>query len=769
MWRRIPVTRRRTAALVALPTSTLRLTPAPDVAALASAAPAATLALAAGTRLFEYRIEGVIGRGGFGVAYSAVDVNLNADVVIKEYLPGDIAYRSVDLHVRPRSPDYSRLYALGREQFLVEARALATCRHPNIVRVIRFFEANDSAYMVLEHEHGKSLDEWRREQDFITEARIVEPFASLLDGLAVVHAAGYLHCDIKPENICVRDDDGSFVLLDFGAARQSASEAGDLPEVLTPGYGAIELHSGVGRQGPWTDIYALGATLYWLVGGMKPPDAALRLEDPAIAPTAEYLGAGRYSQGFLRAIDWALAVLPADRPQSVDEFRRVLFSAHATVLSIREALADDDDAERTSWFAALRSWPLFKKRLLGFVATLARPRAWPFVAKLTVAMVLATLVPMMITAAYNVSNTRDHFVAVEKRNLTRIAQGSAARIAQLLNDSRNLADYIWRDDDFAQFLQRPTDASSNAVFTKLRSLVEANDDIQFAMLMNAQGMAVISTDPQTANKSYAFRDYFKQAMAGEPYMTGVIVGSVAGEPGIFYSRPVRSRTVGIVGVLVIRIRGSAVARILIDASPDELRVPFLIDHDGVIVWHPQLMLQFKSLVALSPQALEAVRADRRFRRDSIESLDERELAPAMIGARRPGNIEHASAMLHRPAITGFAPVPGYDWVVGVTESQHDLVAPIYRLYLYVLGSVVVVGIIFFVIVVVLARAFVRPLNAITAATNALKRGDYAHAAIPVTSADEVGRLARAFNVMLDVVRQRERERERKRPPSPPTA
>ena len=185
------------------------------------AKPAAVhIALPVGFRLHEYRIDSVLGQGGFGIAYKATDVNLNAKVVIKEYLPEDFAYRTTDSSVCARDDHDQEFYQTGLDSFLVEARTLATFRHPNIVRVARFFEANRTAYMVLEYERGQSLKAWRKKHETVPEAELVNLLAPLFNGLAVVHKSGYLHRDIKPDNIYVRDEDGSLVLLDFGAARQ---------------------------------------------------------------------------------------------------------------------------------------------------------------------------------------------------------------------------------------------------------------------------------------------------------------------------------------------------------------------------------------------------------------------------------------------------------------------------------------------------------------------------------------------------------------------
>src|SRR3954471_2759828 len=347
-----------------------------------------TLALPLGFRLMEYRIDSILGQGGFGIAYAATDVNLNSKVVIKEYLPEDFAYRAVDQTVSARADEDQDFYQSGLDAFLVEARTLATFRHPNIVRVARFFEANRTAYMVLEYERGQSLKAWRKKHDDVPEATLVALVAPLLDGLALVHEAGYLHRDIKPDNIYVRDEDGSLVLLDFGAARQTASEQSDIGTVVTPGYGAIEQYAGGGRQGPWTDIYSFGATLFWLVTGRKPIEAPARLEEPDPQPKAEDLCRGRYSPEALCAIDWALRMHPSDRPQSVADFRSMLFASHAGALGLQEALRRGDDEPGKRPARGLGA------RLLRIWRSAARPGSWPLAVKMAIAMVATAVLPM---------------------------------------------------------------------------------------------------------------------------------------------------------------------------------------------------------------------------------------------------------------------------------------------------------------------------------------------------------------------------------------
>ncbi|HST01425.1 MAG TPA: protein kinase, partial [Usitatibacter sp.] len=485
------------------------------------------LALPAGFRLFEYRIDGILGQGGFGIAYAATDVNLAAKVVIKEYLPEEFAYRAADNSVQARDDFDQEFYQSGLDSFLVEARTLATFRHRNIVRVARFFEANKTAYMVLEYERGQSLKSYRKRHENIPEKEIVGLLAPLLDGLEVVHAAGYLHRDIKPDNIYVRDEDGSLVLLDFGAARQTAIEKSEIGMVVTPGYGPIEQYAGGGRQGPWTDIYSLGATLFWLITGRKPLDAPTRLADPDPLPSAEALGKGRYSAEFLRAIDWALSRHPVDRPQNVSEFRSGLFASHAGALGLQEALRKGDekhDKRRGRMHRAMR--------------LLRHPASWPIAVKMTLAMVATALVPMLITAFYNVSSSQSYVADLELRNLEQLAQSTAGRISQLVSAMRGLADYVGTDDDFVAFLAHPTPKGVKDTLAKLEALAKTNPDIQFVMVMDKAGNAIVATDPAVMGRNFKFREYFKEAIEGRAYMTGIIVGSVAGASGVFFSRPV---------------------------------------------------------------------------------------------------------------------------------------------------------------------------------------------------------------------------------------
>lgn len=279
-----------------------------------------------GTILDEsYRILGVVGSGGFGITYEAEDIRLGTSVAIKEYYPHDFGERVATMSVRPRSERHEKTFDWGRSNFLKEARTLARFEHPSILRITRIFEANSTAYMVMRFERGQSFESWLSSLARPpTQEELDGIIAPLLDALETLHAAKYLHRDIAPDNIVVRDD-GSPVLLDFGAARRAVAEMSQaLTGIVKAGYSPYEQYSSDRRlQGPWSDIYALGATLYRAIAGSPPEEATLRLDDDQMI-AATQVGRGRYRSKFLAAIDACLKVRPSARPQSVVELRRLL-------------------------------------------------------------------------------------------------------------------------------------------------------------------------------------------------------------------------------------------------------------------------------------------------------------------------------------------------------------------------------------------------------------------------------------------------------------
>ncbi len=284
-------------------------------------------ALPVGARVAEFEIRGVLGSGGFGIVYLAWDHALEREVALKEYMPGTLAGRGGDLSVSVRSVSMAETFALGLRSFVNEARMLARFDHPSLVKVYRFWEDNGTAYMVMPYYKGRTLRKVR--------AGMVLPpgqgacrsvLDALLSALEVLHKEGVFHRDIAPDNILIGDDSVP-VLLDFGAARH-VIEGGNqkaLTSIMKPHFAPLEQYADQSamRQGPWTDLYALGGTMYFLLTGREPVPAASRaLHDDQ--PHLGELGLEDCSPHFLATIDWMMAIKPPERPQSVHMLRDVL-------------------------------------------------------------------------------------------------------------------------------------------------------------------------------------------------------------------------------------------------------------------------------------------------------------------------------------------------------------------------------------------------------------------------------------------------------------
>ncbi|MES2959474.1 MAG: serine/threonine-protein kinase [Pseudomonadota bacterium] len=283
-------------------------------------------ALAVGTRVAEFEVRRVLGSGGFGIVYLAWDHALEREVALKEYMPGTLAGRGAGLLVSVRSKATADTFALGLRSFINEGRLLARFDHPSLVKVYRFWEDNGTAYMVMPYYQGRTLRQAR--QGMVVppgEGACRRVLDALLSALETLHREGVYHRDIAPDNILLGDD-GLPVLLDFGAARRVLGDRTQaLTSIMKPHYAPLEQYADASamRQGPWTDLYALGGTMYFLLTAQEPVAAASRaLHDDQ--PRLAELRPRDCTQGFLSAIDWMLALKPPERPQSVHMLRDVL-------------------------------------------------------------------------------------------------------------------------------------------------------------------------------------------------------------------------------------------------------------------------------------------------------------------------------------------------------------------------------------------------------------------------------------------------------------
>jgi len=280
-------------------------------------------ALPENTILENYRISRPIASGGFSIVYLAYD-EFGSPVAIKEYLPAGLSLRGKGEIVPTISPEHGNLFRYGMKCFFEEGRALAKISHPNVVRVINFFRANETVYMVMQYERGRTLQEHIvQRKGEIKENFIRHVFVQLMNGLREVHTNKLLHLDLKPANIYIRND-GIPLLLDFGAARQTLlTDAPRLNPMYTPGFAAPEQYKNRDTLGPWTDIYSIGATMFACLSGMAPQAADARAEKDRMQPVTRTFKS-KYSRELLEIIDWCLDMDHLNRPQSVFSLQKAI-------------------------------------------------------------------------------------------------------------------------------------------------------------------------------------------------------------------------------------------------------------------------------------------------------------------------------------------------------------------------------------------------------------------------------------------------------------
>ncbi len=322
----------KTLLMAAAPAAPPPMAPLPAAPPPAAPLPAPALhdmgnGLPVGTHLAEFELTALLGEGGFGIVYLALDHSLGRRVALKEYMPSVLAARTATSQVQVKSERHRDTFEAGRKSFVNEARLLASFDHPSLVKVYRFWEANGTAYMVMPFYEGKTLKDTLREMGHAPdEAWLRRLLGPLTEALAVVHGEQCYHRDIAPDNVMMQAGSGQPLLLDFGAARRVI---GDMTQALTvilkPGYAPVEQYAEIPgmKQGPWTDVYALAAVVYFAIVGKTPPPSVGRLLNDTYVPLAEQ-AVGRYDPGFLAAIDRALVVRPEQRTQTVAQLRAEL-------------------------------------------------------------------------------------------------------------------------------------------------------------------------------------------------------------------------------------------------------------------------------------------------------------------------------------------------------------------------------------------------------------------------------------------------------------
>ena len=360
-------------------------TPSPPLAATVLVQPPAPdmgNGLAIGTRLGEFELIKLLGEGGFGIVYLATDHSLQRRVALKEYMPSSLAARFGESQVQVKSERYRETFEAGRKSFINEARLLAQFDHPSLVKVYRFWEANGTAYMVMPFYEGKTLrDTLRATPHKPDEQWLRTLLLPLTEALEVIHAEQCYHRDIAPDNVMMLAGTQRPLLLDFGAARRVI---GDMTQALTvilkPGYAPVEQYAEIPgmKQGAWTDVYALAAVVHYAITGRTPPPSVGRLLNDTYQPLVK-VAAGQYSEGFLAAIDRALAVRPEGRTQSVALLRDEMGLAHPAAESktLRPLPSQHLGEEPTVLLAALPPTEVLMPTRMAPPPALARPLTPP--------------------------------------------------------------------------------------------------------------------------------------------------------------------------------------------------------------------------------------------------------------------------------------------------------------------------------------------------------------------------------------------------------
>lgn len=278
--------------------------------------------LQSGTIIDQYMIERELAHGGFSSVYLARQIDDQIIVAIKEYLPRRLAHRTWNNIVTPNSIETKTLFLKGRALFFEEAKVLAKLKHNNIVNVINFFQANETVYMVMVYDYGITLDLIIKNKSLeITEQLLISIFSQLLTGIDFIHQQNMIHLDIKPANILIRPGINP-LLLDFGAIQSYPNITKNLSaKVLTKGFSPTEQYLPEGQLGPWSDIYAVGASMRACLDGKIPVPAPDRAKKETLIPAVKAYKR-KYPEYLLKAIDWAMQIDPEKRPQSAKQLQK---------------------------------------------------------------------------------------------------------------------------------------------------------------------------------------------------------------------------------------------------------------------------------------------------------------------------------------------------------------------------------------------------------------------------------------------------------------
>lgn len=390
------------------------------------------------------------------------------------------------------------------------------------------------------------------------------------------------------------------------------------------------------------------------------------------------------------------------------------------------------------------------------------PSAWSITAKISAALLSATLIPMSFTVYYNLRQSLKSVEAGEYRKLELLATSNARRLDQLIIDIERVVVQISTDKDVVNFFTSITPqnqtASRSSMQQSLDNVFHSNPDYDVISVMDRKGHCIAATDPTFIGQNYAFREYFQHSLQGHSGVSSFLVGTTSGRAGIYFSHPVRSDNGTIVGVAVLKVKGQDIWAIVNALQANTGSNAFLIDEHGVIISHPNKSLLYSSLARLPPEKLKQIESNRQYGFNQIKSLELSELAQVMVRAKQPGHTSYYSSVEQMHLMLGFAPLDEEPWVLGVNKPSAQFFAPLNRLIWQSSLSLLAVGAIAAIVALLLARSIAKPIRALTKAAQALaKQDDFdADKLVKAGSAtDDIGQLVRVFLEMTQEVKARE--------------
>jgi C4-dicarboxylate-specific signal transduction histidine kinase len=389
------------------------------------------------------------------------------------------------------------------------------------------------------------------------------------------------------------------------------------------------------------------------------------------------------------------------------------------------------------------------------------PSAWSIRKKLSVALLSVALIPMGFTAYFNLQDSLQTAEDGEYRKLELLAVSNASRLDQLITDIQRVVVQVSTERNIVGFLAELNrqDTFRANMQRSLDNVFRSNPDYDAVYILNKKGQCLAATDPSFVGQSYAFREYFQQAIRGESYVSGILVGRTSNKPGIYFSQPVRANG-HLVGVAVLKIKGEEIRSIVNELQSGAQSHAFLIDQQGIIISHPDKNVLYHSLTALPPQQQQYAASDKQYGIDRIENLNVSELATAMIGAKEPGHVSYYSHEEQMRQMVGFAPLDMQPWVLGVSKPIAQFSAPLNRLIWQSVLAVVLLGAIAAAIAILLAQSIAKPIRALTKVANALVKHDEIDMQ-QLTEAshthDDIGQLVRVFSQMVEEIKTREQK------------